>query len=185
VGCAFNVCLEKKQQREKENAKVTPTATSNDSKTSFTHTGSFRHIPLSERLADPQSTIIPGTHSNFGLLRVAVILVINRTHFIQLAYVLCCLGSVAVKPSRSIETVSVERPKASANMLLRGSSFKGVGHLADTSMFKRQSSLRVNDLPSTVDRQKQLPTHNMDARVPGFYQFQTQSGTRYMPKHED
>lgn len=82
MGCAFNVCLEKKQQREKENAKVAPTATNSDSKTSFTHTGSFRHVPLSERLADPQSTIIPGMLSDFGFLRLVMIVVINWAHFI-------------------------------------------------------------------------------------------------------
>jgi numb len=68
-----------------------------------------------------------------------------------------------VKPSRSIETAAVERPRPSASMLLRQSSFKGFGQLADTSMFKRQSSLRINDLPSTVDRQKQLHNVTMDS----------------------
>ena len=56
VGCAFAICLERKQKREKE----TVTVTFNDKGTSFTRTGSFRQTTLTERLADPQSAIIAG-----------------------------------------------------------------------------------------------------------------------------
>ena len=56
VGCAFAVCLEKKQKREKESVSVT----FNDKGTSFTRMGSFRQTTLTERMADPQSAIIPG-----------------------------------------------------------------------------------------------------------------------------
>ena len=74
-------------------------------------------------------------------------------------YKMCTLDTVKIK-SKSVEISSVERPRASASMLLRQSSFKGFGQLADTSMFKRQSSLRLNDLPSTVDRHNQLHSPN-------------------------
>jgi numb-like protein len=52
VGCAFSVCLEKKQKRERENVsmEVGPNH-------SFTRFGSFRQASLSERLEDPQSVI--------------------------------------------------------------------------------------------------------------------------------
>ena len=56
VGCAFAICLEKKQAREKE--KVTVTFSENG--TSFTRMGSFRQTTLTERLADPQSAIVAG-----------------------------------------------------------------------------------------------------------------------------
>ena len=56
VGCAFAICLEKKQKREKDSV----TVTFNDKGTSFTRMGSFRQATLTERLADPQSAIIAG-----------------------------------------------------------------------------------------------------------------------------
>lgn len=56
VGCAFAICLEKKQKREKDAVEVT----FNTEGTSFTRNGSFRPATLTERLADPQSTILAG-----------------------------------------------------------------------------------------------------------------------------
>ena len=49
VGCAFSVCLEKKQKREKENVsmEVGPNH-------SFSRFGSFRQASLTERIEDPQ-----------------------------------------------------------------------------------------------------------------------------------
>jgi numb-like protein len=49
VGCAFSVCLEKKQKRERENVsmEVGPNH-------SFTRLGSFRQASLTERFEDPQ-----------------------------------------------------------------------------------------------------------------------------------
>ena len=60
VGCAFAICLEKKQKREKDSVSVTY----NENSTSFTRLGSFRQVTLTERLADPQSAIIPGCSSS-------------------------------------------------------------------------------------------------------------------------
>ena len=49
VGCAFSVCLEKKQKRERENVsmEVGPNH-------SFTRLGSFRQASITERFEDPQ-----------------------------------------------------------------------------------------------------------------------------------
>merc|ERR1712038_1357400 len=49
VGCAFGICLENKQKREKESVKVNY----NDRDSSFTRVGTFRG--LSDRLTDPQA----------------------------------------------------------------------------------------------------------------------------------
>jgi numb-like protein len=50
VGCAFAVCLERKQKRDKESVTM-----NFDPKTSsFTRTGSFRQSSLTERMQDPQ-----------------------------------------------------------------------------------------------------------------------------------
>ena len=49
---------------------------------------------------------------------------------------------------------AVERPHASLQMLERQGSFRGFQKLSESSPFKRQLSLRVNELPSTLERQK-------------------------------
>lgn len=51
VGCAFAICLERKQKRDSE-CKVSVTFDSENA--SFTRTGSFRQATITERLQDPQ-----------------------------------------------------------------------------------------------------------------------------------
>ena len=51
VGCAFAICLEKKQKRDQECA---VTMSFDNSNSSFTRIGSFRQATITERLADPQ-----------------------------------------------------------------------------------------------------------------------------------
>ena len=51
MGCAFAICLEKKQERDKL-CSVSMKFDKNDS--SFTRYGSFRQATLTERLQDPQ-----------------------------------------------------------------------------------------------------------------------------------
>uniref|UniRef100_A0A1I8FFU3 PID domain-containing protein n=1 Tax=Macrostomum lignano TaxID=282301 RepID=A0A1I8FFU3_9PLAT len=55
VGCAFAICLEKKQEREKESVQVQ----FNDKGTSFERMGSFRQTTLTEKMLDPQCAILP------------------------------------------------------------------------------------------------------------------------------
>ncbi|KAL3872897.1 hypothetical protein ACJMK2_036077 [Sinanodonta woodiana] len=55
VGCAFAICLERKQKREKETG---VTVTFSQDRTSFTRTGSFRQTTLTERITDPQSALL-------------------------------------------------------------------------------------------------------------------------------
>ena len=50
VGCAFGICLENKQKRDKSNVSVQY----DSQESSFTRSGSFRVGTLTERLADPQ-----------------------------------------------------------------------------------------------------------------------------------
>jgi len=49
VGCAFAVCLERKQKRDKE---CSVTMNFDLSNSTFTRTGSFRHQPLTEKFQD-------------------------------------------------------------------------------------------------------------------------------------
>ncbi|KAI4460666.1 numb [Holotrichia oblita] len=109
VGCAFAVCLERKQKRDKE-CGVTMTFDAKNS--TFTRSGSFRQQGLTERL--------------------------ERA------------GDAPKAPP--VNPFAIERPHATPSMLQRQCSFRGLGTLGQNSPFKRQMSLRVNDLPSNTER---------------------------------
>ncbi|KAI4460685.1 numb [Holotrichia oblita] len=51
-----------------------------------------------------------------------------------------------------VNPFAIERPHATPSMLQRQCSFRGLGTLGQNSPFKRQMSLRVNDLPSNTER---------------------------------
>ena len=51
VGCAFAICLERKQKRDRE---CTVSMNFDSSSSSFTRLGSFRQATITERLQDPQ-----------------------------------------------------------------------------------------------------------------------------------
>lgn len=59
VGCAFAICLERKQKRDKESTTNVAVTYSQD-RTTFERTGSFRQTTMTERLTDPQSAILAG-----------------------------------------------------------------------------------------------------------------------------
>ena len=119
VGCAFAICLEKKQKRDKE---CVVQMRYDHQQNTFTRLGSFRQGTITERLRDPQT-----------------------------------FKAEVVPPEAPQEPVSnphaVARPKASDLMYLRQASFRGLGQLTGNSPFKRQFSLRLNELPSTLARQ--------------------------------
>nr|CAG4641876.1 EOG090X09VR [Eurycercus lamellatus] len=118
VGCAFAVCLERKQKRDKECSVTMNFDTSN---ATFTRTGSFRAAPMTERIQDPQEF-------------------------------------KPAEPPAPIKAVvnpfAIERPHAAPHLLERQGSFRGLSQLNQSSPFKRQMSLRIGDLPSTVERQQ-------------------------------
>nr|CAG4649518.1 EOG090X09VR [Scapholeberis mucronata] len=119
VGCAFAVCLERKQKRDKECSVTMNYDTSN---ATFTRSGSFRVAPLSERIQDPQE------------YKPAV---------------------EAPAPAKAVvNPFAIERPHAAPHLLERQGSFRGLSQLNQSSPFKRQMSLRIGDLPSTVERQQ-------------------------------
>ncbi|XP_076265830.1 NUMB endocytic adaptor protein isoform X1 [Rhynchophorus ferrugineus] len=122
VGCAFAVCLERKQKRDKE-CGVTMTFDSKNN--TFTRTGSFRTQTLTERSVD---------------------------------------GPPAPKPA-PVNPFAIERPHATPSLLQRQGSCRGFSTLGQNSPFKRQMSLRVNELPSNTARLNQYksptsPTSN-------------------------
>nr|CAG4643365.1 EOG090X09VR [Ilyocryptus agilis] len=118
VGCAFAVCLERKQKRDKECSVTMNFDTSN---ATFTRSGSFRAAPMTERIQDPQE---------------------------------CKLAEPPVPVKTVVNPFAIERPHAAPHLLERQGSFRGLSQLNQSSPFKRQMSLRIGDLPSTVERQQ-------------------------------
>lgn len=110
VGCAFAVCLERKQKRDKECGVTMMFDTKNST---FTRTGSFRQHGLTERLE--RAVDVPS------------------------------------RPS-PVNPFAIERPHATPGMLQRQGSCRTFSTLGQNSPFKRQMSLRVNDLPSNTER---------------------------------
>nr|CAG4651162.1 EOG090X09VR [Simocephalus serrulatus] len=118
VGCAFAVCLERKQKRDKECSVTMNFDTSNST---FTRSGSFRAAPLTERIQDPQEY----------------------------------KPAEPPAPAKAVvNPFAIERPHAAPHLLERQGSFRGLSQLNQSSPFKRQMSLRIGDLPSTVERQQ-------------------------------
>lgn len=77
---------------------------------------------------------------------------------------------------------AIERPHATPSMLERQGSFRGFNQLNQASPFKRQLSLRVNDLPSNLERTRshsleptdlsRMPSalsHIVSLKPPGLY----------------
>ncbi|CAG9862351.1 unnamed protein product [Phyllotreta striolata] len=115
VGCAFAVCLERKQKRDKECGVTMMFDTKNST---FTRSGSFRQQSLTERLDKERGIDV---------------------------------GSTNPKPA-PVNPFAIERPHATPSMLQRQGSCRGFSTLGENSPFKRQMSLRVNDLPSNTAR---------------------------------
>ncbi|CAF1008779.1 unnamed protein product [Adineta ricciae] len=128
VGCAFQICLERKQQRDRE-CSVTVEYTPNGA--SFTRFGSFRSTSILERLIDPQSAIIPESTP--------------------------CLSTKTSVDSSSQKSNLMERPRPKGSksepfvrsMSMRADDF----NQTPIGAFKRQSSLRPGDL-STIQEMK-------------------------------
>lgn len=136
VGCAFAVCLERKQKREREAVQVTYS----DDRTAFTRIGSFRQTTLIERMIDPQAAIV--------------------------AEPLAASATAAAVPADSCRRQAVattvdpatarERPLTNPDTFARIGSFREFPKLAgSTSPFKRQLSLRLNAQPAGVEPQRQ------------------------------
>ncbi|XP_072023904.1 uncharacterized protein [Amphiura filiformis] len=138
VGCAFAACLERKQQRDKLcGVKVEFDV----NKTSFTRQGSFKQSTMTEQLEAQQQLEPLPLETDIDDLPES--------------------GAATTNPS-AVQPFARPRRHASNDLLMRArSSFRGTGHqLSDQSPFKRQLSLRLNELPSTIQRQQQvLHTH--------------------------
>ncbi|XP_062919575.1 numb-like protein [Mobula hypostoma] len=148
VGCAFAACLERKQKREKE---CGVTASFDASRTSFTREGSFRVTTASQQ-AEREDNMKQLQDKKKGETVVGS----------------PAAGSAAPAPgsasppqgaaspvdkSESNPQHAIPRRHAPLEQLVRQGSFRGFPALSQkNSPFKRQLSLRLNELPSTLQR---------------------------------
>uniref|UniRef100_A0A3Q2Z0I9 Numb-like protein n=1 Tax=Hippocampus comes TaxID=109280 RepID=A0A3Q2Z0I9_HIPCM len=152
VGCAFAACLERKQRREKE---CGVTASFDATRTSFVREGSFRansacsqHGSGSERddkflCFVHDSTLVPPDQPSVHA---------------------ALPPGTASPPEGAAEPGgphAIPRRHAPIEQLVRQGSFRGFPALSQkNSPFKRQLSLRLNDLPSTLQRKTDFEAKN-------------------------
>nr|XP_012293571.1 protein numb homolog isoform X6 [Aotus nancymaae] len=162
VGCAFAACLERKQKREKE---CGVTATFDASRTTFTREGSFRVTTATEQ-AEREEIMKQMQDAKKDKIVVGSSV---------------APGNTAPSPSSptsptSDATASLEmnnphaipRRHAPIEQLARQGSFRGFPALSQKmSPFKRQLSLRINELPSTMQRKTDFPIKNAVPEVEG------------------
>ncbi|XP_049681334.1 protein numb homolog isoform X4 [Accipiter gentilis] len=167
VGCAFAACLERKQKREKE---CGVTATFDASRTTFTREGSFRvttateqaereeimrQMPDAKAVETEVKTIAPGAAPNNTAPS-------SGSPTSPTAEVAASLDKEMSNPH------AIPRRHAPIEQLARQGSFRGFPALSQKmSPFKRQLSLRINELPSTVQRKTDFPMKNSVPEVEG------------------
>uniref|UniRef100_A0A8C2UW82 Protein numb homolog n=1 Tax=Chinchilla lanigera TaxID=34839 RepID=A0A8C2UW82_CHILA len=165
VGCAFAACLERKQKREKE---CGVTATFDASRTTFTREGSFRVTTATEQaereeiMKQMQDAKKAETDKTVAGAPVAP-------------------GNTTLSPSSPASPAAdttassemnnphaIPRRHAPIEQLARQGSFRGFPALSQKmSPFKRQLSLRINELPSTMQRKTDFPIKNTVPEVEG------------------
>lgn len=139
VGCAFAICLEKKQKRERDALQLSST----DERSSFSRVGSFRPVPLAERLLDPQSAVVSAPLASM-----------NGSNTNDGTHELVGTSSTSNNHSRSplTYTGAIPRPHANPSFLERQGSLRLFPKLQENSPFKRDLSLRLEELPSNLRR---------------------------------
>ncbi|XP_062432704.1 protein numb homolog isoform X1 [Rhea pennata] len=166
VGCAFAACLERKQKREKE---CGVTATFDASRTTFTREGSFRVTTATEQ-AEREEILrqMPDAKAEPEVKTVAPSAAPNNTApspgspTSPVADVAASLDKEMNNPH------AIPRRHAPIEQLARQGSFRGFPALSQKmSPFKRQLSLRINELPSTVQRKTDFPMKNSVPEVEG------------------
>ncbi|XP_041809579.1 protein numb homolog isoform X4 [Chelmon rostratus] len=166
VGCAFAACLERKQKREKE---CGVTATFDANRTTFTREGSFRVTTATEaaereevmrQLQDAKK------ETDVNVIGNSATSVTNST-----AHQGGGSPSPSSSPPLSVSALgpqAIPRRHAPADVIARQGSFRGFPALSQkTSPFKRQLSLRMNELPSTMQRKSDFPIKNTVPEVEG------------------
>ncbi|XP_062432708.1 protein numb homolog isoform X4 [Rhea pennata] len=165
VGCAFAACLERKQKREKE---CGVTATFDASRTTFTREGSFRVTTATEQAEREEILRQMPDAKEPEVKTVAPSAAPNNTApspgspTSPVADVAASLDKEMNNPH------AIPRRHAPIEQLARQGSFRGFPALSQKmSPFKRQLSLRINELPSTVQRKTDFPMKNSVPEVEG------------------
>ncbi|XP_045307436.1 protein numb homolog isoform X7 [Leopardus geoffroyi] len=162
VGCAFAACLERKQKREKE---CGVTATFDASRTTFTREGSFRVTTATEQ-AEREEIMKQIQDAKKDKTAVGSSVAPGNT-----APSPSSPTSPTSDATASLETNNphaIPRRHAPIEQLARQGSFRGFPALSQKmSPFKRQLSLRINELPSTMQRKTDFPIKNAVPEVEG------------------
>nr|KAF6411205.1 NUMB like endocytic adaptor protein [Rousettus aegyptiacus] len=148
VGCAFAACLERKQRREKE---CGVTAAFDASRTSFSREGSFRlsgggrpaerEAPDKKKEAAAAPTAAPGPAQPGHVSPTPATTSPGEK------------GEAGTPVAAGTSAAAIPRRHAPLEQLVRQGSFRGFPALSQkNSPFKRQLSLRLNELPSTLQR---------------------------------
>uniref|UniRef100_H3DA14 Numb-like protein n=1 Tax=Tetraodon nigroviridis TaxID=99883 RepID=H3DA14_TETNG len=162
VGCAFAACLERKQRREKE---CGVTASFDASRTSFVREGSFRGSSTCSQQGSSSSERDEKAPDKKKDQPSAVPALPPGT---------ASPPEGAASPMERPEPGgphAIPRRHAPIEQLVRQGSFRGFPALSQkNSPFKRQLSLRLNDLPSTLQRKTaefQAKNADMEVGLPG------------------
>uniref|UniRef100_A0A8C4R2U4 Numb-like protein n=1 Tax=Eptatretus burgeri TaxID=7764 RepID=A0A8C4R2U4_EPTBU len=181
VGCAFAACLERKQRREKE---CGVTATFDANRTSFTREGSFRTAGVTSEQAEPVTRLTTDLRKGSP---DTVAVTTGSPAFTEVSTPMAAGPVVGVaKQVRSSEVEwavaagsngpsaqagfprAIPRKHAPLEQLVRQGSFRGFPALSEkTSPFKRQLSLRLNELPSTLQRRTDFQVTGTVVEVEG------------------
>ncbi|XP_060119278.1 protein numb homolog isoform X1 [Heteronotia binoei] len=166
VGCAFAACLERKQKREKE---CGVTATFDASRTTFTREGSFRVTTATEQ-AEREEVMrqIQDTKVETDVKTAASGAASGNTVPSSSSPTSPTADVAASGDKESNNPHAIPRRHAPIEQLARQGSFRGFPALSQKmSPFKRQLSLRINELPSTVQRKTDFPMKNSVPEVEG------------------
>nr|CAD7595551.1 unnamed protein product [Timema genevievae] len=124
------------ERKQRRDKECGVTMTFDSKNSTFTRTGSFRQTSITERLQDPLDDKVGEDPADQPPVKQ-----VFNPH-------------------------AIERPHATLSMLQRQGSFRGFTQLNQASPFKRQMSLRISDLPSTLERQRSLSLEGSDFRLP-------------------
>ncbi|XP_076155572.1 protein numb homolog isoform X4 [Alosa pseudoharengus] len=173
VGCAFAACLERKQKREKE---CGVTATFDANRTTFTREGSFR-VTTATEAAEREEVMRQLQDAKKAEVDIKVSTTTAAAPSINQGVVgPSSPSSASSSPplpggplgSQDTNPHAIPRRHAPVEALARQGSFRGFPVLSTkTSPFKRQLSLRMNELPSTVQRKSDFPMKNTVPEVEG------------------
>uniref|UniRef100_A0A5K3EYU0 PID domain-containing protein n=1 Tax=Mesocestoides corti TaxID=53468 RepID=A0A5K3EYU0_MESCO len=157
VGCAFAICLEKKQKRERDAVQATYT---NDDST-FIRMSSFRQTSLSERLLDPQSAIVVDNNVNMP----------TKSHLGDTTADNEAVAPLEVGADKIVSlpkplSGAIPRPRANPSLIERQTSLRLFPKLQESTPFKHSLSMRSGgENASTLQRTIRLMNANVTCSI--------------------